>query len=1226
MKTWAVRVKAVSFVAAAILISTVLVFAGSHSVAKRNYQIESSRTASSLAKRLKSSPRKSDSQLLAAYGKLPLSFEENQGQTAQEVRYLSHGSGYDLFLTSQEAVVSVTPHLKFDFSPRHRMATLRALRDARRSRSHAQKTATIRLQLADANPQPRITGADLLPGKVNYFLGNDPKKWRAGIPTYSRVQYAAVYPGIDLVFYGNQRSLEYDFVVAPGADPSAIALNINGARKMHMNAAGDVVLGISGGEVALQKPVVYQQVNGKRHEIAGTYLVAENHRVKFSVGAYDRSQPLIIDPVLNYSTYVGGSGSDEASAIAVDGNGDAFIAGTTTSPDFPTFNAAQSSVTAGGFAAFVSELNPAGTTLLYSTYLAGTAAPSETAFGIALDSTGKIYITGQTASTDFPTTANGLKTGANANASTNGTSYIAKFDPSLATAATLVYSSYIGGNNLNLGVPNGDVGQAIAADPTTAGIVYVVGYTDSTPGATLDDFPTPTGFQTTLSGSANAGTSYGNAFLVKMDTRASGSSSLVYSTYLGGDGVNGGSPAGLGVGDVASGVATDGTGKVYLAGATSSTDLGTLTANGEFLTYPAGNSSDAAFFAQVDTTKTGASSLLYLTYLGGSGPDIANAVALGPNNVAYIVGESSSTVTLFPTVPAPGNPVGSYPSNANANGVVFLSLVDTSKSAANSLTYSTLFGGSGGDSANGVAVDINGNAYFAGATASTDLPVTPGALQSTLAAGASGNGFVAELNPGGNGTADLIYSSYFGGSGDGVAGDNDTAEGIALDSSKNAYITGHTFSATNFPVAGTPAAPLTAGLNGPDDGFVAKLTLEPTLVVSPLSLNFGALGVNTTSAPQTITLTNNTGAAIAFTSAIVSGGSPAAANTDYVVSANTCGVSIPTGASPANQCTISVTFKPSVIGAETANLVLTDADSTSPQSIALTGTGASLSVSPTTLAFGSQLINTASAAMTVTLTNNTAAAIAFTSAAVSGGSPAAANADYAISANTCGASIPTGVAPANQCTISVIFTPSVPAAETANLVLTDADPSSPQTVTLTGTGTSAAGDFTISAAPTSQTVASGGVGTPIVITVTPVNNLTAAVNLTCTGAPANSSCVLSPTSVTSANGTTPQTSNLTFTAHAFLVPLPISKPTPPLNMLRVIPLMLAILLLFLLRSAQRLRTRLVMVSAMLVFVCVAGCSSRLNNNHNAAKGTSTLTVTGTSGALSHSTTISITVD
>jgi len=232
----------------------------------------------------------------------PLRFEENQGQTAREVRFVSHGGGYELFLTPQEAVLALHPARRLDLSPMHRTAYFRAQREARR----ATKTAVLRMRLANANKATKIAGIDPLPGRVDYFLGQDPSNWRTKIPSYARVKYADVYPGVDLVFYGNQRRLEYDFIVAPGADPKAIALNVEGSRKLRVNSRGDLLVTVSGGEVQFQKPLVYQQINGERREIAGNYAITGNHQVTFAVAKYDSSKPLIVDPVLIYSTYLGG--------------------------------------------------------------------------------------------------------------------------------------------------------------------------------------------------------------------------------------------------------------------------------------------------------------------------------------------------------------------------------------------------------------------------------------------------------------------------------------------------------------------------------------------------------------------------------------------------------------------------------------------------------------------------------------------------------------------------------------------------------------------------------------------------------------------------------------------------------------------------------------------------------------------------------------------------------
>jgi len=1185
MNTRGSWVRVVKFAGVTGLVCGLLVAAAFRSAGKRSPQMGAGRSQVATSKASKISATKSDPNWSAAYGKLPLRFEENQGQSAREVRYVSHGSGYELFLTPQEAVLALRANRPLDLSPLHRTASIRALRKARR----ASQVTAIRMRLEGANPEPQIAGTDPLPTKVNYFIGNDPKKWRTDVPSYARVKYTGVYPGVDLVFYGNQRRLEYDFVIAPGADPKAIALKVDGARKMRVNPHGDLVLGVSGGEVELRKPVVYQNVRGERREIAGRYVFTGDHRVTFAVGSYDLSEPLILDPVLNYSTYLGGSSDDLGSGIAVDASGNAFIAGQTFSTDFPTGTngAVSPAPSPNSGAAFVAELNPAGTQLLYSTYLAGTTtSPGDIAFAVAVDASGKVYVTGTTFATDFPT-KNALTISGNA----AGIAFVTKLDPTVSGSgmASLIYSTFLGGTG-------GDFGNAIAAD--ASGSAYVAGFTDST------DFPTQNAFQSSPNNLS------GTAFLTRIDTTPSGSASLVYSTYLGGTGTNSGNF--LGFGDEAFGVAADSSHNAYVTGQTSSNDS-TLTTTGAYQTTPpAGNTQGSVFVSRFDTTLSGTGSLIYSTYLAGSTLDLGNAVALGPSNVAYITGTTNSN-----DFPFPGPTAGAFDTSGSAIGKAFVTLVDTSKSGGSSVTYSTYLGGTGGDTGFGIRVDGSGNAYVAGTTTSNDFAGTGalkrlGAFQPTLA-NTVGSPFVAKLNPGGNGSADLLYATYFGGSGDGA--DTDQGFGIAIDASNppNAYVTGQTFSA-DMPVVSS--LPTGGSLKPPSDAFVAKLTLIPTLAVVPTSLNFGTQPVGVASTPQTVTITNNNSVTVTFSSITISGTNSA----DFSKATDTCSPSVAAGA----QCTVSVTFTPSAPATlnEVATLVFTDSDVNSPQNVSLSGSGSAtapaVGLAPTTLAFGNQLVNTTSAAQTVTLTNTGNAALTINSIAASGDF-----AETSTGATACPISPATlpATAGSNTCTISVTFTPTVAGARTGTLTVTDNAGGSPQMVSLTGNGTSPPPDFTLSAAPTTVTVAQGAVSTPVTITVNPTNGFNSAVALTCAGAPTNSTCALSPASITP-----PTTSALTFTAHAMLVPLPMTKPAPPLNMLRIMPLFFVLMLLFLLRSTQRFRTRLAMVSAIIICVTLAACSGPNSPNNNTAKGSYPLTITGTSGALTHNATVTVAVN
>jgi hypothetical protein len=1211
MKTrdsWAAVMK---FAGVTILVSSLLLLGVLRSAANRTHPTGAGPSpvtaiATATLPRAKSNPEWSE-----IYGKLPLSFEENLGQTAKEVRFVSHGTGYALFLTPQEAVISLQQSMPKNLSPLHRMAYFRAFRKARQ----AGRMSVLRMRLEGANLAAQIAGVDLLPGKVNYFIGNSPENWYTDVPSFARVKYEGIYPGVDLVFYGNQRRLEYDFVVAPGANPKVIELSLKGAQKLLINPKGDLVLSVSSGQVALQKPVIYQNVRGDRHAIQGRYVLAANHRVSFAVADYDRSAPLIIDPVLNYSTYLGGSASpngDLGSGIAVDSLGDAFVTGTTFSTTFPS--------TPGGFGAgnilgvaFVTEVNPTGTALLYTTYLGGTGG--DFGIGIALDNSGNnanpggnIYVTGGTFSTDFPTTAaNALKPGPNAGASM-GTSFVSKINPTVSGIGSLVYSSYLGGTD---GTAS-DFGNAVAADVN--GNAYVTGFTASSPGSGLANFPVTaaSAFQTTL------GTSNGNAFLTRIDTTKAGSASLAYSTYLGGSGLNAIS-SGLGYGEIGFGVAADSSENAYIVGQTTSTDFPTTnaTAYQPNTTPPVAVANGTVFVSRLDasTTKTPTASLVYSTYLGGENIEFGTAIALKPNSaVAYVTGTTDSL--QFPTF-APAAP-GPYQTVGSTGGCAFISLLDTGQSKAASLTYSTFLGGAL-TVGFGIAADAAGNAYIGGGTNSSSYPVTLGAFQPAFAPGAQGEGFVSKLNPGGNGAADLVYSSFFGGSG--VAGGPDSVDAIAIDSMNDAYLTGVTFSTSaTFPVfppatATTPAFQANLPAGDLSAAFVAKLTLIPRVVVTPSPFDFGVQPVGLTSNAQTFTLTNNTNAVITFSSVAVTGLVPAA-NTDFVLATNTCSPSVAAGA----QCTVSVTFTPSTGAAESATLAFTDSDVSSPQNVSLTGTGSTtapgVGFDHTSVPFGGQMLTTTSSAMNVKLTNTGAGPLTINSIAASG--------DFA--ATSAGASAcpisPATLAAGSNCIISVTFAPTVVGARMGTLTVTDNANGSPQSIPLSGSGW----DFTLTGPTTTQTV-SVAVPLKFNVTMTPLGGFNQGVGLTCTIVPtANTTCMV-VTPVMAADGMTPQTAQVSVTTTAMMLP-PRSVPFPPVSMRQVVPLIVALMLLFLLPRTKRLRLRLGMVGAMPLLIVLAGCSG--SSKPPVTPTPAVLTITGTSngtaGAVTHKATVTLTID
>ncbi len=400
-----------------------------------------------------------------AYGKLPLSFEANRGQSDPQVKFLARGRGYTLFLTPTEGVLVLTS------------GSSRADENLAEQNKQGQETV-LRMKLLGAHGASQMAGLDELPGESHYFLGSDPSQWHTHIPSYSRVKYEEVYPGVDLLYYGRERQLEYDFIVAPGADPEAIRLHFQGAERVEVDAQGDLLLDTADGEVRLRKPLVYQDVDGIREEISGGFKVNSEYDVGFELGVYDATRPLVIDPVLEYSTYLGGSNTESGESIAVDPEGSAYVTGHTRSADFPTMDPLQPAF-GGEIDLFVTKLNPAGSALVYSTYLGG--SDNDTGWGIAVDSQGNAYVTGHTQSADFPI-MNPLQAALGGSAD----AFVAKLDPA---GSALIYSTYLGGKSF-------DGGNGIGLDPD--GNAYVTGSTSSF------DFPTMNPLQAAKGGSQDA--------------------------------------------------------------------------------------------------------------------------------------------------------------------------------------------------------------------------------------------------------------------------------------------------------------------------------------------------------------------------------------------------------------------------------------------------------------------------------------------------------------------------------------------------------------------------------------------------------------------------------------------------------------------------------------------------------------------------------------------------
>jgi hypothetical protein len=664
-------------------------------------------------------------QIVDTYGHLPLSFESNTGQTDARVNFISRGPGYTLYLIPTEAVLAL-----------HKREGRPLSNEFRRDQSTS-PADIVRMTLLGANPHAPATATEPIPGTVNYFIGNDPARWHHSIPLYARAAFDGVYPGVDLTYYGTQGQLEYDFTIAPGSDPRVITLVFDGVRQTRIDPSGELVLCMAGGEVRFHAPRAYQLHNGQQQEASSRYVMTGKDRVGFRVAGYDRHRSLVIDPVLVYSTYLGGNSSyygDYANGITVDAAGNAYVIGGTESSNFPTTNAFQSVNAGTSISAFITKLGPGGSNLLYSTYLGGSIR--DCGNGIAVDAAGNAYVSGWTLSTNFPTrNAFQPAIGGVTNA------FVAKLGPG---GSNLIYSTFLGGTGGYLN----DWANAIAID--TAGCAYVTGSTTST------NFPIRNAFQAML------GCAAGNAFVTKVGPDGS---NLIYSTFLGGTGSKGGT-----VGDNANGIAVDAAGNAYVTGYTSSTNFPTRNAFQTAIHSPSGN-------GFVTKLAPDGSNLVYSTYLGGTGTnytDYGYAIAVDAAGCAYVTGFAGST--NFPTrnafQPALGGRQNAFVTKLGPGG--------------SNLVYSTYLGGNYIDAGYGVAVDAATNAYVAGYTFSANFPAR-NAFQPTLGGGA--NAFVTELDASGS---NLVYSTYLGGN------NVDLGYAIAIDAAGNAYVTGTTKSG-NFP-------------------------------------------------------------------------------------------------------------------------------------------------------------------------------------------------------------------------------------------------------------------------------------------------------------------------------------------------------------------------------------------------------------------------------------------
>ncbi len=845
---------------------------------------------------------------------LPLRFEPNEGQgnldpADSRARFVARGPGYGLFLGSDSATLTLLS------------------RDRSRQNSPAQIDA-VEMKLSGANQAPSLAALDLLPGKSNYLLGNDPHKWRTGVPQFARVRYENVYPGINLVFYGDQGQLEYDFQVAPGADPAQAELEFRGADEVQLEA-GALVIRTGQGRVSFQAPRVYQEIAGERRPVDGKFVLRGANCAGFAIGSYDRSRELIIDPILTFSTYFGGTGDERATSVAVDGTGNIYLAGSTTSSDLPT--TLGTTLKGAGPNVYVAKITPPlgspAATLDYVTYLGGNG--QDIPAGIKVDGAGQTYVAGTTSSSNFPTTTTAyqpLLAAANV-----GKQHV--FVTQLRADATApLYSTYLSGNGVDLAT-----GMAINA----GGDVFVTGTTTSDETSTSDQFPA-VHLRQTYQSSSKAAPGLPQFFVTEVDPTAQGPGSIAYSTYFGGGTYSGAAPIAVG-----GGIAVDTANNVYFTGTTSyifagcvgcsATDFPILNAFQPCLdtappssvgTSPSCSNTTAAesdaFVAKLNVNLGIAqgSQLAWSTYLGGTGKDSSTGVALdsGAANV-YVVGTTNSSdiasnITSLTTsqsfqrcLDTPLNPPAGTACTAPASPADDAFVARLSNPAASTtgtatnvaLTYFSYLGGSGADTGNAITVDNGSGALVTGSTLSSDFPVAPpsNSIQSTF--GGVQDAFIARIYTAATtGQTAGSWSTYFGGTG------TDAGTGIALDANQNTYVAGET---TSPPPTLQTAKPLTAaqggGYAGGYDAFVTQLgsamslSIQGTLTQGTNQQNIISAGNQATfsyivlnSGPDlanNITLIDNlnssvTGVPLTFVSASVSSGTCGGVSSNAIVS------------------------------------------------------------------------------------------------------------------------------------------------------------------------------------------------------------------------------------------------------------------------------------------------------------------------------------------------------
>jgi len=775
---------------------------------------------------------------------LPLAFEANQGQLDPQVKYMARGNGYKLLLTKSRAIITMSAsHRNSEvremmLHKRRGVAGTRALLKKRNFAVEKPSSVALSMNFLDANREAQLLAHQKQGGRVSYFTGRDPKNWQSNIPLFGQVEYRGLYRGVDLTFLGETRQIEFNYIVHPGADPTQIALGLDGAKALSITSDGNLTITMPTGSVQLHKPVAYQDEHGLRRVVDVRFVADRDHKITFGLGGYDRSRDLIIDPTVSYSTYFGGGTSDEAAGIAVDASGNSFIAGATDSTTIPGNSAG-----AVGFDVFVTEIGPSGT-LVFTDIIGG--SQDDFPGGIAVDSQG-IYIAGTTDSSDFPVTASAVqKAFMGGTISGNNDAFAVKL---ALNGSAITWATFVAGSE-------SDSALGIAVDSSHN--VYVAGETFSTNlGGSIGGVnPLPNGSALNL-GSNNLND---DGYIAKIN-----SSGTAYSlvSYLGGSN-----------GDLATGVAVDGSGNIYVVGDTISTDLpftvgavqtqcGT---DGTCNASSAGPQGDV-FVVSIKPTLLGYN---YFTYYGGSAVDNAIAITADSGN-AFFTGSTSSSD--FPTAGTP------YQNSLGASGSQNAFIVELN-STGSSATYGTYLGGQGPDIGLAVAVDGSQNVYVTGQTSSSNFP-TVNPTQSSLSG--TTDAFISVFGLSQN---QVLFSTYLGGGGD----ENQFAAGIGFDSSQNIYVTGDTDSGNGstgaFP---TTSGAIDASYGGGScvdsigntvpcpDAFVTAYSpaTAPDFTVSATALSPASVSPGS-SATSTVTVTplNSYGGTVNLTCAVTGTGSP----------------------------------------------------------------------------------------------------------------------------------------------------------------------------------------------------------------------------------------------------------------------------------------------------------------------------------------------------------------